>query len=267
MIFERDTRPTGEAVSRLIAADWESPDSIVQFDSTLSLDEVGGSVFLRNARVFLGDLAANGADATARGNLCRAFVVRMVSDLEYPPGYVEHLRRYVKAMNEEEVGDLHILRVVCELAGLVGRRKGRFYVPRPRRALLADEKAGQLFRSLFITYFRSMDLNYLHRAREIPLLQDGVAVMLRILRDVADDFIPVEDLAAKIVPPTVAGVIRDCGPRFDGVVAWAVRNMFLEPLEDFGLLEVLREKDEDLVAPLLAVRKSPLFDRFIDIQA
>ena len=127
------------------------------------------SPFFVNARIFLKALAdEGGAEATATGNLNRAFVGRMFERMELPPIYRETTRHVCKVINELDLRTLHITRIVCDCAGLVKRRKKRFALTPLGRRLLPDEQAGALFRALFIAHFRTFDLSYDFQLRDVP---------------------------------------------------------------------------------------------------
>lgn len=248
-------------VQRLIDADWQSPESAVRLDPTLSLHELESSRTLHNARLLLEMLGAEGeVKATPKGNLPRAFVARFRERMRVPEDPWEWPE--AKVLNEEDVWHLHVVRVLLELAGLVKRRKGRFSLTRTGKRLAADGRAGELFATLFRVHFQRFSLAYLDRAPEVPEFQFSTAYSLFRFREVGGDWMNRYDLAESIVLPGVGeGLTPD--PIFNPLPL-IVETRFLRPLEGFGLAEVQeigREPGE--LEARNAFRKTPLYDRFL----
>lgn len=175
--------PGLDALNRFLKAlhdaDWEAPDGVIRFSSDLPLAELGGATFLHNARVFLRALAEEGgAAATTAGNLNRVFVGRRLEQLTLSAAHRESTRRVCKVINEMDGWPLHEARVVAELGRLVARRDRRFVLTKLGRDLLPDERAGALFRHLFIMFFRKLDLRYVARFRDVPEIQQTMAITL-----------------------------------------------------------------------------------------
>lgn len=118
-----------EQVNRLLFAEWDSPDAGMQCREDLALEEVDGTEFAHNARVYLSTLQGEGGvKLTAAGNLNRKFVLAMVEAMRWPEGFTEELWLFNKVLNEEDVTPLQVLRIVLDFAGLIRRQKGRFLI-------------------------------------------------------------------------------------------------------------------------------------------
>ena len=221
----------------LLRADWTGSDGALRFTAELTLEDLAGSDFFINTRIFLTALADTGADTTATGNLNRVFVGKMFESMKFSQEYRETTRAVCKVINELDLWTLHLARVVSECAGLVARRKKRFVITKAGLALLAGEQAGALFQKLFITYFRRFDLHYDFRLREVPGIQETMAVILWRLDVVARDWRAVRDLAGEILLPEVHQRLRAAMSYQYDTEEWILSGYVLDPLEDFGLIE------------------------------
>ncbi len=246
----------------LYDADWDDPHGAIRFSGDVELAELAKAVFFRNSRTYLNALLAEGGTAaTATGCLNRVFVGRMFNELRPVTDYREMLRRHCKTMNEMDLWPLHKVRLVAEYAKLTARRNKRLTVTKLGRELLADARAGELFRRLFLTYFRTMDLCYLVHVRELPEIQATLAITLWRLEQVAEHWRAVKGIAQQIFPPRLtAHIVGQQHSEFDNPDFFAITYV-LSPLRDFGLIERQRESEWG-VQETDVVRVTPLFRRF-----
>lgn len=182
----------------------------------------------------------------------------MMEQLDVPSETVEDIRAVKKVINEEDVWDLHIARVIVEFAGLIRQHGGQFKVIQKRSHLMEDEHAGILYALLFRTFFRKLNLAYLDRMPEIPLLDETVAFSLCIASMLLLDWREVEEVSTQLL---VLEAWREIphSPYSDNT-AYVVYSRILEPLIGFGLLEERRKGDSFRDAE---VRKTDLFDRVL----
>ena len=247
----------------LYDADWEAERGVIRFSADVKLAELARAEVFHNTRIFLNALLEeDGTTATAAGCLTRAFVGRVIHRLRLESRYVPSLRSVCKVINEQDVWPLHEARLLAEYGKVLARRNQRFSVTKRGRELLSDARAGELFRRLFLTYFRTMDLSYLVHVREQPEIQATLAITLWRLEQVAENWRAVKGLAAQILPPRVLKhIISQQRGDFDNP-DFFVSVYVLAPLRDFGLLERQRES-EWRVGENDSVRVTPLFRRFI----
>ena len=234
--------PVQAYLHALQGMNWNATDGPMRLSGRVPLADLEGSVFFVNLRRFLQVLAEeDGADATATGNLTRAFVGRMFERMELPSTFRESTLQVCKVINEQDVWALHLARIVAECAGLVRRRSKRFALTAEGRKLLPDEQAGALYRAVFIAYFRRFDLTYDFRLRPVPAIQQTIAAVLWRLDSVARDWVPVRGLASQILLPKVHELLHAAmtHPAHD-TEEWILGGHVLEPLVDLGLIE--REK-------------------------
>ena len=248
----------------LLAARWELPGGPIQFSDALALKELAEAPLFLNARLLLETLAADGGTpATATGNLNRVFVRRMFDAMTLPKPFRESTLRVCKVINEPDVWRLHEARIVCGCAGLLGCRKKRFSVTKLGRELLAEERAGELYRKLFIAYFRNYNLEYQFRLRSVPGIQETMAVILWRLDAVARDWTPVSGLPEQVLLPSVHQQLRATMISPHDKEEWILSGYVLNALCDFGLIELKNPGELPGIDEKDHIRLAPLWSRFI----
>lgn len=280
LVRAHNTRPQAELcglspeeVQRLIMADWGTPGGVVETNAELSLEDLSGTRYLANARVFLAALEEEGGTrATQAGNLNRAFVERMLEEGRFRNEIFPIVMEYRKVVNEGDVLPLHELRVVLVQAGLAKKRTGTFSLTARGAELLAEEAAGALYERLFLTYFRRFNLAYLDGYPEAPEFQHALAVTLHRFGEIGDWLSPKRVVSEAVLPVVRRSVPLDAD-RYDSLPG-LVRRRLLDPLVDFGLAEArTAERPEEVAefpewaanfpSELRMYRKSALFDRFL----
>lgn len=166
-------------------------------------------------------------------------------------------------INELDVWPLHLARVISECAKLVIRRNKAFQLTRLGRELLREDRAGELYRLLFIAYFRRFDLRYAFHPREVRSFQQTMAVILWRLSIVAGDWVSVRGLAPQLLLPEVLADLHSAMINPHDTEEWIFDGYVLDPLCDFGLIEtniahrIPRVEENDLI------RTTKLWKRFI----
>jgi hypothetical protein len=251
-----------EQMHRLLMGDWFTAGAL-RVNLGIAASDVSNADFLVNARTFLRAVQeAGGVRATAAGNLPRKFVAEMLECLRFPGGHVTDIREYNKAINEHDVFVVHSLRVVLEVAKLIRRTSGRFVLRPAGRELLPEAKAATLYLRLFRTVFREFSLAYLDSfGPEVPSLQHTVAFSLYRVSVAAGEWRDPKQLAREIVLPEVYAELVN--PHWDDSAPASVVQRVLLPLQWFGLLERRNLPAQDRFDRPYEVRKTPLFDRFI----
>lgn len=260
-----------DQVTRLIYSEWGSAGSPIQFNTAIAPTELAKATFFREARTLLkAVLESGGIRATPGGNLPRAFV-SAVLPLMCDADALSEVYRYRKTVNEQDIGPVHMARVVAQTAGLIRLHTGKFMVPWARAALLSDERACELYRDLFVAFFRKFNLAYAHPfAIEAHGLQTCVGYTLYRLGAFAADWRSVEELPEQVLLPAVRDEI-DADIR--GYVYWTVSRVLtgqlIGPLIQWGLLEGRYEPVSAFARELKAIRITPLFKAFLrfDCQA
>ena len=265
----RNERPQAElgglspvAVQRLVDADWRSPGSAIRVVDTLSLEALGSSDLLHDARVVLDLLAERGpVKATPKGNLPRTFVTAFRERMRPGEGMDEHWYATSPPRNEEDLRELHLARNLLELAGLVKRRRGTISRTQRGERLTAPERAGELFAGLLRTHFREMNLAWLDGLPESPAFQYTIGFTFHQFARTDPQWRTAAQLVDTLLLPAVRAEIPPMSFG-DDAAPLLLEMRFLRPLVRFGLAEAReneREAHELLARP--SYRRTPLFDR------
>ncbi len=255
---------TGHQVFELIEHGWWAAPGPVRLNEHLPMDALETSSFLVNARTLLHALEeSGGTPATGKGNLNRKFVALMVERMRWPREFVEALHRYNKVIDEQDVRPLHLIRVVCYVAGLLRKYKKRWVVTKQGKALLGESEAGTLYARLFNVFFKQFNLSYLDRISETPGLQATVPYSLAMIgRLPGEEYHEIQGLPPLVLLPPVIEEFND-DPASYGDVEWLLTSRILGPLESFGLVEMKRQREGTFGGSETHVKKTPLFDQFL----
>ena len=113
-------------------------------------------------------LGKEGVKATKQGNLpiqlCRDILVSVPEDL---------MMRPLRIRTEIEFDELHTMRVVGELAGLIKHRKAQFSLTALGRKLTQPDHRVRLFHTLFKTYTTKFNWGYRDGYSKIEIIQMG----------------------------------------------------------------------------------------------
>lgn len=248
----------------LCEANWQDPNGPLRLNQTMASADLRNAEFYQKTKQFL--LAVQeqqGAPVTATGNLSRVFVKLMFDRLPLSPLLRETMLRYNKVINEQDLWALHLSRVVSECGGLVKLRAKRFKLTREGKRLSAEDCAGELYHKLFISYFRKFDLRYGFRLRDVPGIQQSMAVILWRLDEVAHDWRAVKHLAPHILLPRVLKQLHEVMTSPYDKEEWILSGYVLEPLHDFGLIECKKPKGAWKISEDDSIRITPLWNQFI----
>lgn len=251
-------------LSELLQADWEEADGPLRLRADLQLAELERAPHFQNARILLQKLVKEkGAATTAAGNLTRSFAGQMLEVMHMPRIWRESTRSVNRVINEADVRDLQLLREVCQMGGLIARRQKRFRATARARALLADDQAGALYRHLFLTFFRELDLRSVFHFRDVPGIQATLAVTLWRLDLLARDWIAIRGLAEEVLLPPVLEQLRAAMFSEFDTEEWILSGYVLESLLDFGLIERQKESEWPCLDEKDAIRVTHLWRRFL----
>ena len=166
------------------------------------------------------------------------------------------------------MSELHILRVVLGLAGLLKKRRGHFSITERGRRLLASRRAAELFELLLRTYFGRFNIFYWRGYPEDPELQRHIVLALWTIRRLAVRPVRTSRIA-RLLPRNEAV----WSPRLSSAVLYpgefddATAALILEPLRGLGLLRGGERSAMGLVASDWRERAdwevTPLFDEAI----
>lgn len=242
---------------------WDNRAYSLKFNTQLSVNEVNTSIFFRNTRLFLNKLleSKDKNTSTDKGNLNRAFVKVIFEEMELDEKDRISIKEYNKVINEEDVFPLHIIKIICELAGLINKRAKKIIVTEKYKNLLSDEKAGHLYYLLFETYFKKFNLGYQDRFPKLYCIQETFDFTLHRIGQVCDDYQTMKKLFDKIFLRKVKKEMRKTRTMMSGT-EHLLEVRLIRPLVKFGLLDVIKKK-EGHFSRVEKVKKSELFGRFV----
>ncbi|MDP2182558.1 MAG: hypothetical protein Q8K99_08315, partial [Actinomycetota bacterium] len=182
--------------------------------------------------------------------------------MRWPEGYIEGVRFLNKVVDEDDLRKLNLLRIALGNGGMLRRHRGAFVTTKRGRHLIAPGREGALFLALWVAYFLETNLGYTDRMPDDPVLQFCFGSIMLAAVDADEDWVGIEELRQYVV---VGHGIWDREESFFGDRQWApnlaVQLRLLEPLEDFGLVEIDGERAR-FVRHVRAVRATSLLRAF-----
>ncbi len=206
-----------------------------------------------------------GLKPTATGNLPLKFCCDAALAYWGEEGYARHTR-YGKIRSEKNFFDMHCLRLVAGLAGLVRKYRGRFIVTRKCRKRIATHGIESLYPDLFTTYVQKFNWAYRDHYEETGFIQQSFLFTLYILHKYGDQtrvHTFYEDIFIKAFPDLLLQVPDTPYFSAEQTVRSAYSRRALDKFASlFGLIDFVSTSD-DILKARYEVRKLPLLDRFI----
>jgi hypothetical protein len=125
-------------------------------------------------------IGEQGLKPTAKGNLPRNFC-RETALAYWGEQRYQEKTRYGDINREMDISDLHVTRLVAELAGLIRKYKGRFILSRDCRRLLAGSGMSAIYPKLFRAHVEQFNWAYLDRYAELQLIQNAFLFTLYLI--------------------------------------------------------------------------------------
>ncbi|MBM3323337.1 hypothetical protein FJY69_07665 [candidate division WOR-3 bacterium] len=251
-------------INDLLHTDWESDNAPMVLRPDLQLADVGPTRMFDATRAFLRYLEEiGGAPLTGLGRMKRKVVAGLIERMSWAEEHIEPIRHIMKKVDEHDARPVEIVRVVCEVGGLVRKKRSSILVTRKGLELCADSKAGLLYRHLFITLFHRVNLDFLYGSLPTPQLQWSVPVILWRLSLTAKDWLDMPHLMDETLLTQVRRELAAEEPFPDHDQHVLVARV-LKPLLWFGLLETEGDPEHwRWLQHSARFRKTPLFDRFL----
>lgn len=231
--------------------------------SRIDAASLAGSRGLHNARWLLAAATEAPVPATKKlGNLNRRFVSEALENMRWPQGYLEEIREICKVVDEADVHRLNLLRVALVNGGMLRRYRGAFQTTKRGRHLIEPGREGALFLALWSAYFLETNLGYTDFMPHDDLLQLSAQPIMFGLLSTEDAWITMDELRNLVL--VTAGIWEAEGQYFGGVtgaVDFALHRRVLQPLADFGLIEIDASSHHP-IADLRAVRATSLLSLF-----
>jgi len=208
-------------------------------------------------------IGENGLKPTAKGNLPRNFC-REAALAYWGEETYQNYTRFGNINKEDDFIDLHVTRVVAELAGLIRKYKGRFILSRECRYLLGGHGLQSIYPRLLRVSAEQFNWGYRDGYAEAPFIQHAFLFSLYLLNLYGDDWRSAgfyEDNFLQAFPTVLDEVesYPDCPPD------WAFRSCYtLRTLVNFagfmGLAKVERVERKELYEINYRVKKLPLLN-------
>ncbi len=255
---------SSDQVHQLLYSPLDSPDCATFFN--VQEKDLKAPVMTLFSMLFEA-MGEKGLKATAKGNLPRQFC-RDKAAIFWAEQGEDSFFEPEKIRSEVEFSEMHYLRIVAELAELVGKEKGKFVISKKCRTLLNEEGMAGIYRRLFIAYTQNFNWGYCDRYPEVHFFQQSFLYTLFLLqkyggkmrhqRFYEDKFLQAFPSIESEMPETAYSdkqqIARDC---------YFHRSFYLFA-RFFGLAELTKDDEKDprrWVAYLIT--KRPLLDKLI----
>ena len=190
---QRNQRPLGEfhglspeQMYRMLYFPFTSPEW-VGFPEVLSTTPTAPILSLFGLLVEA--IGEQGLKPTAKGNLPQKFCREAALTYWGEETWRENTR-YRSINREEDFFDLHVTRLVAELAGLIRKYKGRFILSRDCRSLLNAEGMSAVYPRLLRAYIEQFNWGYRDGYPEIRFIQSTFLFTLYLLTLYGDTWRP-----------------------------------------------------------------------------
>ncbi len=269
-VREYNTRPQAalgglspEEMSLLLSGDWMT-NGALRLDGHLTPDELADAAFLADVRTVLDYFAGAGrVKETQARNLPRAVVADLVPLLRIlARSPIDEQFGTKVPLNEGDVLWLAVLRHTLMAAGLLVRRKG-LGISTIGRELLRIDRSGALYSLLFRSLFRRIDLRALDMSGRHAGLQQTLAYSFYTLRSAAREWSSTDVLAHAAWLESAKDPMSDADVAYGDLRNYTFRHRVLDPLANFGLLEVRELPTEESWRKNYEFKTTPLYDRFM----
>jgi len=166
-----------EQMHRLLNFPLTSPQ-LVRFPEIL--DSAPTAPILTLFELLTGAIGEQGLKPTARGNLPQKFC-REAAPVYWGEEKYSENTRFRGINREDDFLDLHVTRLVAELAGLIRKYKGRFILTRECRRLLAKGGLASIYPRIFRTCIEQFNWGYWDHYPEIRFIQQASLFTLHLL--------------------------------------------------------------------------------------
>ncbi len=170
---------SSEQVYRMLNFAYDTPD-LFQFSDQLSIEPDAPILMLMEGIVSAID--DKGLQATkAKGSLPQKLCRDVWSD--YSKLYADDtFSSFHKVNKEDDFFELHVTRVVLELAGFLRKTKGRFYLTKKYQKIVGKSGLKGLYPIIFKTYCREFNWGYWDHYNDVPFIQQSFLFTLYLLK-------------------------------------------------------------------------------------
>lgn len=251
-----------EQMSSILNAPFDSP-YLATFPKVLEIEPdapiTGLFVLLIDA------IGEGGIKPTATGNLPRNLCREAALAFHGEEGYRE-VTRFSGINTEPDFNELHVTRLVAELAGFVRKYGGKFILGKTCRDLKANQGMRAIYPHLFEAFVRRYEWGYLDRYPEFPFIQASFLFTLFLLSRYGDQWRPDTFYVERYLRAFPA-LLREAPESGFWTPEKLVGNCYsLRTLQRFaefmGLVEVERIGDR-YIPDEIRIRKLPFLDQVV----
>lgn len=255
---------SSEQVHRMLNFPFDSPE-FFSFPEVLSTEPEAPILTL--VQWITDAIDEKGLKATAKGNLPQKLCRNAA--LDYWKGLPDDDIHHRMSVNkEEDFMDLHVTRIIMELAGFLRKAKGHFFLTRKYHQLVDRAGNAALYPKIFQTFCREFNWGYWDRYPEIPFIQQSFLFTLYLLWQHGDEWKPsgfYTDIFLKAFPM----VVDEVEPLPYMTAEDEIRHCYsLRALERFlqfmGLSSIKKIPIGKPFARDYRIKKSPLLDEVVD---
>lgn len=163
-------------MQRLLYFPFESPELLTFADVPKPEAPV-----LRLFMLLAEKVGEKGVKATAKGNLPQKLSREVTMLYLGEAGYAD-FTRYGGINKEEDFYDLHIVRLVAGMAGLIRKYKGSFILSQKCQKLLVSKQQGVIYRLLFEAFVKKFNWGYWDNFADVQILQMAFGFHLYMLQ-------------------------------------------------------------------------------------
>ena len=206
-----------------------------------------------------------GLKATAKGFLPQLFCQQAATTFWSNDEHDKKIPRF-KIRKELDFGELHVVRIVAQTAGLLRKYRGRFMLTKKCRHLLSAPENGRIYLELFKAHTRSFNWAYRDLYEEAGIIQLSFLFSLFLLHEFGDDFRQpsfYEDKFMQAFPTAVREIpYPHYRTREEHIGACYSLRTMERFAHFFGLIEI-RNHSDYLFRRDYEIRKRPLLDEFV----
>ncbi|MFV2056366.1 MAG: YecA family protein [Thiohalomonadales bacterium] len=170
---------SSEQVYKMLNFAFDTPE-LFQFSVPLSIEPDAPILMLVEG--IISAIDDKGLPATkTKGSLPQKLCREVWSD--YSKLYADDdFSSFHKVNKEEDFFELHVVRIVLELAGFLRKTKGRFYLTKKYQKIAGESGIKELYPIIFRTYCREFNWSYWDHYNDAPFIQQSFLFTLYLLK-------------------------------------------------------------------------------------
>ncbi len=170
---------SSEQVYRMLNFAYDTPE-LFQFPEKLSIEP--NAPFLMLMKGIVSAIDDKGLMATkARGSLPQKLCRELWG--EYSKLHTgDVFSSFHKVNKETDFFELHVVRIVLELAGFLRKTKGRFYLTKKYQKIAKKSGLKEIYPIIFRTYCREFNWGYWDHYNDVPFIQQSFLFTLYLLK-------------------------------------------------------------------------------------